>query len=393
MAKITENRTVTIAEAVDRIKLLLQAKLPAFLWAGAGVGKSSIVKQIAESMGGISIDLRMANYLPCDISGIPFFNKAGNDGAGDMSFAQPSKLPTAALAAKYPIVILFLDELNSAPPATQAAAYQLVLDRKVEQYTLPDNVMIVAAGNRETDRGVTYRMPAPLANRFVHMEIKTDFNSWFEWATTNGDQHPDVVSFLSFSKDSLSDFDAKSSSRAFATPRSWEFVSKILYAAQKNNSESMVSDLIAGTVGDGICAKFMGYRKVGASLPKPADILSGAVTELKNKDIGAQYSIIVSLCFEMRENWHVNSSAEGADSNSDRPRRKWKSNKTEEAWMEQANNFMNFTMNNFDTEIAIMAARLSLKNYALPFKPGRLKAFPRFASKYGSYITETNSSK
>jgi hypothetical protein len=393
MAKtLTDSRTVTIAQAIPRISVALKAKLPVFLWAGAGVGKSSIVKQLAESMGGISVDLRMANYQPTDISGIPFFNKAGNDGNGDMSFAQPSKLPTQALADKYPIILLFLDELNSAPPATQAAAYQLVLDRKVEQYNLPDNVVIVAAGNRETDRGVTYRMPAPLSNRFVHLEVAVDFQSWFDWATTLGDVHPDVVSFISFSKDSLSDFDAKSSSRAFASPRSWEFVSRILNA-NTSGDESILSDLVAGTVGEGTAAKFMGYRKIGMSLPKPSEILSGQVKALKNKDISAQYSIIVSLCYEMRDNWHSESTADGTTDNNDRQKRKWKSSKVEDAWMKQADNFLEFTMANFDTEIAIMAARLSLKNYALPFNVAKLTSFKKFAAAYGQFITESSQNR
>ena len=82
--------------------------------------------------------------------------------------------------------------MNSAAPAVQAAAYQLILNRRVGQYTLPDNVYIVAAGNREADKGVTYRMPSPLANRFVHLEIKVDFDDWFAWAVQN-DIHQDVT--------------------------------------------------------------------------------------------------------------------------------------------------------------------------------------------------------
>ena len=103
--------------------------------------------------------------------------------------------------------------MNSAAPSVQAAAYQLILNRKVGQYKLPDNVLICAAGNREADKGVVYRMPAPLANRFIHLEMKPEFDDWFEWAVENN-IHKDVVGYLTFSKKDLYDFDPKSPSRS-----------------------------------------------------------------------------------------------------------------------------------------------------------------------------------
>jgi MoxR-like ATPase len=159
---------------------------------------------------------------PTDLRGIPFFNKDN----GKMDWAPPIDLPDEELASQYPVIVLFLDEMNSAPPSVQAAGYQLVLNRRVGKYRLPDNVVIVAAGNRESDKGVTYRMPMPLANRFLHVEMRSDFTTWQSWAVTH-DIHQDVVSFLSFSKNDLYNFDAKSSSRAFPTPRSWTFVSEL----------------------------------------------------------------------------------------------------------------------------------------------------------------------
>jgi MoxR-like ATPase len=105
-----------------------------------------------------------------------------------------------------------LDELNSAPPAVQAAAYQLILNKRVGTYKLPAGVDIVAAGNRDGDRGVTYRMPAPLANRFVHLEAKVDFDDWQDWATLNK-VHPEVVGYVGFAKQDLYDYDPKSSLR------------------------------------------------------------------------------------------------------------------------------------------------------------------------------------
>ena len=122
------------------------------------------------------IDLRLGQMEPTDIRGIPFYNKD----IGKMDWAPPVELPDEEMSKDYPIVVLFLDELNSAAPSVQSAAYQLILNRRIGKYRLPDNVVMVAAGNRESDKGVTYRMPTPLANRFIHQEMKVDFSSWQE---------------------------------------------------------------------------------------------------------------------------------------------------------------------------------------------------------------------
>ena len=145
----------------------MRRKRPVFVWGGPGIGKSDLVDQITVSMEGYMIDLRLALMEPTDLRGMPYYNKEANN----MSWAAPVDLPTEEFAAQYPVVVLFLDELNSAPPSVQAAAYQLILNRRIGTYKLPDNVVVVAAGNRETDKGVTYKMPKPLANRFVHLKL------------------------------------------------------------------------------------------------------------------------------------------------------------------------------------------------------------------------------
>ena len=156
----------------------LKIKRPIFVWGGPGIGKSEVIHQIAKNIDAHVIDIRLSLWEPTDIKGIPYFNSKENN----MVWAQPSELPTSAEAKKHKNIVLFLDEMNSAAPSVQAAAYQLILNRKVGQYKLPDNVLICAAGNREADKGVVYRMPAPLANRFVHLELAVDFNDWFQWA-------------------------------------------------------------------------------------------------------------------------------------------------------------------------------------------------------------------
>jgi hypothetical protein len=281
-----------------------------------------------------------------------------------MSWAPPVELPTEELAAKHPVVILFLDEMNSAPPSVQAAAYQLVLNRRVGTYRLPDNVIVVAAGNREADKGVTYRMPAPLANRFVHLELRVDFDDWFQWAVANK-IHKDVVGYISFAKQDLYDFDPKTASRSFATPRSWSFVSELL---DDELGDATLADLVSGAVGEGTGVKFMAHRKVAGRMPNPSDILKGKVKELKVKEISAMYSLTVSLCYELKD----------ADQ------------KKVPNWNEMADNFFRFMMDNFETELTVMGAKIALSSYDLPIDPSRLKNFDEFHDRFGKYVIAAN---
>ena len=210
-------RQVTPNGAKKSIVRAFSKKRPIFLWGPPGIGKSEVIEQITNDLGDSKlIDIRLSLWDPTDIKGMPYYSANDNT----MKWAPPAELPTEEEAKKHKYIVVFLDEMNSAAPAVQAAAYQLILNRRVGQYTLPDNVLLVAAGNRDADKGVTYRMPAPLANRFVHLELRVDFDDWFQWAVHN-DIHKDVVGYLTFAKKDLYDFDPRSPSRAFATPRSW----------------------------------------------------------------------------------------------------------------------------------------------------------------------------
>jgi len=203
----SQNRTVTPNEAKSALEHCIRLQRPIMMWGAPGIGKSDIVKQIGETQNREVIDIRLPLWEPTDIKGIPYYNSKDNN----MVWASPAELPVDPKSN----AIVFLDELNSAAPAVQAAAYQLILNRRVGQYVLPKGVSIVAAGNRDSDKGVTYRMPAPLANRFVHVELRVDYDDWMSWAT-NHHIHPDVVGYCTFAKQDLYDFDPRGSSRSFA---------------------------------------------------------------------------------------------------------------------------------------------------------------------------------
>ncbi|MDQ7014777.1 MAG: MoxR family ATPase [Gammaproteobacteria bacterium] len=192
---------------------------PVMLWGPPGVGKSQIVVQVAESHQVPVIDIRLSQMEPSDLRGIPF-----RDGE-QVEWAVPSMLPNSKTHG--PKGILFLDEITSAPPSVSAAAYQLILDRRLGNYRVPEGWAIVAAGNRQGDRGVTYAMPAPLANRFSHFEVEVNLDDWVAWAYQEGIDER-VIAFLRFRPELLFDFDPAHNPMAFPSPRSWEFTHRAL---------------------------------------------------------------------------------------------------------------------------------------------------------------------
>jgi hypothetical protein len=355
MAKSTDIsvRQVGPKGAKKSIRFAIKKRRPVFLWGPPGIGKSDIVKQIGEDAGREVIDVRLALWEPTDIKGIPYYNAD----QGKMVWAPPAELPTNPEST----AIIFLDELNSAPPAVQAAAYQLILNRRVGTYELPKGVDVVAAGNREGDRGVTYRMPAPLANRFIHLEAKVDFDDFQEWAVMNA-VHPEVLGYVGFAKQDLYDFDPKSPSKAFATPRSWVFVSDLL--KDEDCDSDTLHNLVAGAVGDGLAVKFMAHRKIAGKLPKAEDILDGKVKDLQVKEVSAMYSLTVSLCYELKS----------------------RADKKAKGWDSMADNFFRYMMDCFPTELVVMGAKTALTNYDLPLDATKMKNFDEFHKRFGKYV-------
>jgi len=180
--------------------------------------------------------------------------------------------------------------------------------------------------------------------------------------------HKDVVGYLSFAKQDLYDFDAKSSSRAFATPRTWTFVSELL--EDDDGDDDTITNLVAGTVGEGLAVKFMAHRKVAGRMPKPEDILSGKVKDLNVKEVSAMYSLVISMCYELKD--AVEKKVE------------------QKKFHEMADNFLSYMMNNFETELTVMGARIALTTYDLPFLPTKMKHFDEFHKRFGKYILQSS---
>lgn len=273
-------------------------KLPSvMLWGPPGVGKSQAVRELAVRIGEETgkrtavTDVRLLLFNPIDLRGIPTAN-------ADKTLAVWLRPKIFDMDGGKDVVnILFLDEISAAPASVQAAAYQITLDRVVGEHRLPDNCIVLAAGNRVTDKSVAYRMPKALSNRLLHIEVESGFASWRRWAVEHG-IHEKVLGFLAFRPDLLSCFDSKNDDLAFATPRSWELVSNLL--STLGGSVERLYPLVAGLVGSGVAIELRTWETVYRDLPSVPDIFAGKNPPMpKNTD--ALYALTASMTAYARE--------------------------------------------------------------------------------------------
>lgn len=263
---------------------LAQRKRPVFLWGPPGIGKSDIVRSVAADMKIELRDVRLSMLDPVDLRGFPTISGTGK--AKSMAWVPPNFLPTKGSG------ILFLDELNNAPQAVQAAAYQLILDRRLGDYELPPGWAVIGAGNRAGDRAVVHAMSTALRNRFVHIDVEVDTDEWFLWATKNGVS--DVTrAFIKFRPGLLHSFDPSSDERAFPTPRSWVFLDDIVVTHSLGADVEL--ELIKGTVGEGAAAEYLSFVRVARDLPTTEQILADPASAPIPESPAAQYALCTML--------------------------------------------------------------------------------------------------
>ena len=277
---------------------ILPKYLPAvMLWGPPGIGKSQAVRQIAKTIAANTgrstnvTDVRLLLFNPIDLRGIP-------TASADKTLAVWLKPKIFQMDESHDVVnILFLDEISAAPTSVQAAAYQITLDRVVGEHRLPDNCIVIAAGNRVTDKSVAYKMPKALANRLCHIEITGGQDSWMRWAVANGINER-ILGFISFRPDYLMRFAESGDDYAFATPRSWEMASNILNLY--NSDVERAFDMIAGVIGLGVAMELRTWCKVYSTLPKIEDIFEGRPAPMPS-GTDALYALISSMTVYARE--------------------------------------------------------------------------------------------
>ena len=254
------------SQAREIIVKCIKAHLVPMLEGSPGTGKSQIVHKIAQEYGLKVIDLRLSQCDPCDLNGFPNIVKER------ACYLPMNTFPIEGddLPKGYSGWLLFLDEFSSAPPATQAAAYKLTLDRMVGTHHLHKNVAIVCAGNKETDGAIVQPMSTALQSRLVHMELSPDIQEWLDWAAQTGID-PRITSYINFKPSQLYTFTPDHTDKTYACPRTWEFADRILKVS--GFSEPTLLPLLAGTVSEGVAREFMGFCRIHENLPKLEAIL------------------------------------------------------------------------------------------------------------------------
>ena len=287
--------TLNLTELGEVIAEFAQAQEPLMVWGSPGVGKSAVALQAAQRISYHMHDIRALQLDTVDTRGLPHLVD------GVMKWAPPSFLPKTDSTDKH---LLFFDELPSAMPDVQASLYQLIQDRKVGDYALPKGAAMIAAGNREDDRGHSHQMLSPLASRFVHVEVAVpdDGREWTTWAVGAG-LAPEVIFFIDWKPDLLFAFDPRTwKGRGFPCPREWEKVSNIV--GKMSLSPTTMRAAVNGAVGEEAGVEFLAWMDVWQKIP-PVDLI---LNDPHNAPIPADVSALIATCGALYKSKKVDSS-------------------------------------------------------------------------------------
>jgi hypothetical protein len=269
------------------IKTAINMNKPLMVWSGPGIGKSSIMQQIAAEDNAQLVDIRLSMWDSVDVRGIPSV-------VDEVTvWNPPAVLPFEGNSAFDPSrpIYLFLDEAMQALPAVQSVAFQLVLDRAVGEHKLMSNVRVIMASNRQTDRGGANKMATPLANRLMHVELIAELDPWCKWAWGK-DLNPLPIAFLRLKPDLLNTFDPAKGDVAFATPRSWETVCEIV---SQNVPIAVRYAMIAGTVGEGPAAEVEAFMRTWERMPNIDGIIMNPDSAPIPTEVDVQYAVAAAL--------------------------------------------------------------------------------------------------
>lgn len=247
LEKIVKMQLNTIWEHPESVSIVP----PLLIWGAPGLGKSQSIKSICDELQIEFIDVRLAQMEPCDIRGLPVPNKDDKSMEWFVNGSWPRKPNGRG--------VIFLDEITSADRSIQCAAYELVLDRKLGTlYTVPPGYLIIAAGNRVIDSAIATTMSSALANRFLHVELKEDQESWLTWARQHN-IHPSVTGFIQYKPQMLFDMDDQNLERGWPSPRSWERVSQMCHIC---SDTELLRTVVYGLVGSRAGVEFMSFHKL-----------------------------------------------------------------------------------------------------------------------------------
>lgn len=283
--------TCTPRAARRHVERTLQAGLVPFVKGSPGIGKSSIMKQIAEDWNLELIDHRISTAAPEDFTGLPRFNEDGT--ASFHPFADLFPIEGTPLPEGKDGWLLFLDEMNSAPKSVEAAAYKLVLDKMTGQHKLHERVLIAAAGNLATDKAIVNNQSTAMKSRLVHLQLEISHSEWLEDVAYAQNYDERIIAFLNFRPSYLMDFNPDTKDATFCCPRTWEFVNRLLGTNGVLNDEDAC--LLAGTITSGVAVEFVQFTKIYASMVSIDDIIADPNGVKVPTDNATKYAVVAHM--------------------------------------------------------------------------------------------------
>jgi hypothetical protein len=274
------------------LEIAIRINEPLMLVGQFGAGKTEGAAQAVAEAKAMLCDVRLGQYDTVDLKGSPWVD-------GKFTVWYPASTLPLVGNDRFPddqIIVLILDEITSCPPAVFGVAYQLINERRIGEHVLKPNVRIVAAGNRESDKGIVNRMPMPLANRMTWAEVGIDVDAWCEYAQSKG-WPPIFIALLQFRKPLLCTYDPTKNEKVVATPRTWE--KAIKYYVDPLLSKQLKIIGMAGSVGDGPAGEFWGFEKVWMDIVPTAEIIKNPMDVRLPKEGSLKYAQTVSVSGSM----------------------------------------------------------------------------------------------
>jgi hypothetical protein len=275
-------RTIRPSDLVKEIKSKALAGIPCMIWGGPGEGKSELVYDVANQLNAKLFEIRANLFDPVDVrGGLKVVEQ--EDGTYRTRYGVPEDYPDTNYQGT---VIIFIDELSTAPKATQNSLLQLLTTRKIGTYECPRDTIFIAAGNRASDRAAVHEMPTPVKNRFAHYTLEANIDDWVAWAV-NSQIDPSIVSFLRYRPGLLSAADA--TQNAFPTPRAWHYVSRSLpFMADEFYG-------VASLVGDGPAGEYIAFKAIYKDVPDIDELLKKPTTTKVPDGTSVLYAICGAL--------------------------------------------------------------------------------------------------
>jgi len=272
-------RTIRPSDLSSEIKANALAQIPTMIWGAPGEGKSEIVYGVAQELNAKLFEIRANLFDPVDVrGGLKVVEQ--KDGTYRTKYGVPEDYPDTNYQGT---VIIFIDELSTAPKATQNSLLQLLTTGRIGTYQVPPNTIFIAAGNRSQDRAAVHEMPTPVKNRFSHFTLQTDIDDWVAWAV-KANIDPSIVSFLRYRPGLLSDVDA--TQNAFPTPRAWDYVSrKLPFMADQFYG-------VSSLVGDGAAGEYLAFKQIYQDVPDIDDVIAKPTTT----KVPTGTSILYAIC-------------------------------------------------------------------------------------------------